>query len=97
MMTNNYENINCEVMVDNLLNASMHDRWITSKTIVSIYPPRMFIAIILDGLSVFIVRISNKHLGYFCFLSSLNKTLFLLSIASYSSIRTCIVSGLDGM
>jgi len=50
MRTNNYENINCEVMVDNLLNASMHDRWIISKTIVSIYPPRLFIAIILDGL-----------------------------------------------
>jgi len=51
MRTNNYENINCEAMVDNnLLNASMHDRWIISNTIVSIYPPRMFIAVIPDGL-----------------------------------------------
>lgn len=51
MRTNNYENINCEIMVDNLLNASMHDRWIVSKTICfNIYPPQMFIAIILDGL-----------------------------------------------
>jgi hypothetical protein len=50
MRTNNYESISCEVMVDNLLNASMHDRWIRSNTIVSIYPPRMFIAIILDSL-----------------------------------------------
>jgi hypothetical protein len=47
MRTNNCENINCEVMVDNLLNvnASMHDVRIISKTIVSIYPPRIFIAI----------------------------------------------------
>jgi hypothetical protein len=67
MRTNNYENINCEVMVDNLLNASMNDRWIISKTIVAIYPPRMFIVVIPDGL-YFIVRISIKHLGYFCFL-----------------------------
>ena len=50
MRTNNYENINCEVMVDNLLNANMHDRWIISKTICFNIPPRMFIAIILDGL-----------------------------------------------
>lgn len=50
MRTNNYENINCEVMVDNLLNARIRDRWIISKTIVSIYPPWMFIAVILDGL-----------------------------------------------
>ena len=50
MRTNNYGNINCEVMVDNLLNASMHDRWIILKTICFNNPPRMFIAIILDGL-----------------------------------------------
>ena len=50
MRTNNYENINFEVMVDNLLNARMHDRWIISNTIVSIYPPRIFIAVIPDGL-----------------------------------------------
>jgi hypothetical protein len=43
-------NINCEVIVDNLLNARMHDRWIISKTIVSKYPPRMFITVIPDGL-----------------------------------------------
>ena len=81
MRTNNYENINCEVMVDNLLNASMHDRWIISKTICFNIPsPDVYCY--YPGRSVFIVRISNKHLGYFCFLSSLNKTLFLLFIAS---------------
>ena len=39
MRTNNYENINCEVMVDNLLNASMHDRWIISKNNLFQYTP----------------------------------------------------------
>jgi hypothetical protein len=53
MRTNNYENINCEVIVDNLLNAKVCmidiDNF-ENNLFQNIHPLRMFIAIILAGL-----------------------------------------------